>query len=277
MQGASGQVQESLGSCRKALGMLEELEREGPGDAAVLTETATAHLRLGQIQDSLANDRSRALDEFRKALSIDEGLAATDPSSLKYKRRLLADLFNLAEILEKEGDVVAALESQRRAMSLAEALTAADPADAEAQGLLATVASRVGNLLVSAGKPVPAIGVLGRALRIVDSLSATDSANQQTRARTAVVHAGLGRAHALLGADIRLPPDRRKAEWQEAASWFRRAHEVWLDLRRKGSLAGDEAAWPEKLAAELELCDRALQELGGPPHVETAGGISFSD
>ncbi len=277
MQGASGQLQESLGSCRKTLGMLGELEREGPGEAAVLAETATAHQRLGVIQNLLANDRSQALDEIRKALSIDEGLAATDPSSLKYRRRLLADLFNLAEILEKEGDVVAALESQRRAMSLAEALTAADPADAEAQGLLATVASRVGNLLVSAGKPVPAIGVLGRALRIVDSLSATDSANQQTRARTAVVHAGLGRAHARLGDDVRLPSGRRIAEWQEARSWFRRAHEVWLDLRRKGSLAGDEAAWPEKLAAELERCDRALQQLGGPPRTEANNGLSFGD
>src|ERR1019366_10409533 len=155
--------------------------------------------------------------------------------------------------------------SQGRAMLLGEVLTAADPADAEAQGLLATVASRIGNLLVSAGKPAPAIGVLGRALRILDSLSATDPANQQTRARTAVVHAGLGKAHARLGADVRLPSGRRAAGWQEARGWFRRAHAVWLDLRQKGSLAGDEAAWPEKLAAEIDRCDRALQELGGPP------------
>lgn len=277
MLGASGQLQESLENCRKALGMLGELERERPGDAAVLAATASAHVGLGQVQDSLANDRPQALDEFRKALAIDEGLAAADPSNLKYKRRLVADLFNLAETLEKEGDVSAALASQRRAMGLAEALTAADPADAEAQGLLATVASRVGNLLVSAGKPAPAIGVLGRALRILDSLSATDPANQQTRARTAVVHAGLGKAHARLGADVRLPSGRRVAEWREARSWFRRAHEVWLDLRRKGSLAGDEAAWPEKLAAEIGRCDRALQEFGGAPRAETAAGIGFGD
>ncbi|HEX7578959.1 MAG TPA: protein kinase, partial [Thermoanaerobaculia bacterium] len=67
MLGASGQLQESLGNCRKALGMLGELERERPGDAAVLAVTARAHVELGQVQDSLANDRSSALDEYRKA------------------------------------------------------------------------------------------------------------------------------------------------------------------------------------------------------------------
>ena len=266
MLGASGQLQESLGNCRKALGMLGELERERPGDVAVLAETATAHLRLGTIQDSLANDRPKALHEIRSALTIEEGLAAADPTSLKYKRRMVAVLFNLAEILEKDGDVSAAIASQRRAMRLAEDLTAADPADAEAKSLLANVAARVGNLLVTAGKPVPAIGVLDRALRMLEALSATDPENQQTRARTAVVHSGLGRAHARLGAELRLPADRRIAEWQEARSWFRRAHAVWLDFRRKGSLAGEEATWPERLDAEIDRCDQALQELGGPPH-----------
>ena len=265
MQGASDQLQESLRNFQKALDLLGELDRERPGDAAVLAEMASTHLRLGQIQDSLANDRSQALHEFREALAIDEGLAAADRSNLKYKRRLAADLSNLAEALEKGGDLSAAIASQRRSLSLAEALTAADPADADAQDVLATVAGRLGNLLVSAGKPVPAIGVLGRALRILESLSAADPANQLTRGRTAVVHAGLGRAHARLGADVRIPSGRRIAEWREARSWFRRAHEVWLDLRRKGSTAGDEAALPEKLAAEIDRCTRALEELGGPP------------
>ncbi|MFI5180046.1 MAG: protein kinase [Thermoanaerobaculia bacterium] len=265
MQGASGQLKESLGSCQKALGMLGQLEREQPGDVAVLTETASTHLRLGQIQDLLAHDSANALEQFREALAIDEGVAVADPSSLKYKRRLLADHFNIAESLEKSGNISAAIASQRRAMQLAEVLTAADPADAEARGLLATVAGRVGNLLVSAGKPASAIGVLDRALRISDSLSAADPANQQTRARTAVVHAGLGRAHAHLGNDTGLPSDRRIAEWREARSWFRHAREVWLDLREKGSTAGDEDTWPEKLASEIGRCDRALQDLGAPP------------
>ncbi len=82
----------------RALACYEELAREDDSDPTAREEIARASLRAGKIR-AVLNESGPAEQAFRRAISISEGLIATDPQATSSDSIRLDAYFNLAKLL----------------------------------------------------------------------------------------------------------------------------------------------------------------------------------
>lgn len=140
---------------KKALEYLDSLSQEALNDKGLQSELATAYSRIGLIQAggllSNLSDTKGALESYRKAVAIREGLAAVEPDNSE-ARYLLASSYNytgelMAIPLAKPAE---ALPYARKAQAILEPLVAANPTRREFRRELAsayrTIAEATNNL-----------------------------------------------------------------------------------------------------------------------------------
>jgi non-specific serine/threonine protein kinase/serine/threonine-protein kinase len=265
MIGASGDAATGLENCRKALALFEALAAAAPTDTDVRRKLADTHRKIGDILEGAVRDRPGALAAYSKTLSIDEALAAAGPTNPTLRYRLVADHFNIGDVQARMGDKTAALESYRKAAMIMEPLAAADPANGQYRSALGSVYQRFGAMQAEVGHVDTALAYLRRALAIQESVLAKDPSNAISRAFIADSAAGLGNVYSKLAAAAATSRRDRIRYWLVARSWYQRGYDLWLELRKRGSTTGDEAARPEDLARDIAKCDAALANLKTTP------------
>jgi eukaryotic-like serine/threonine-protein kinase len=133
-----------------ALKYLDGLAREAGDDRALKLELAEAYQRIGNIQGNgnynNLGDTQGALTSYRKALALQEPLAADEPRNTDVRRHLARTHALIGDVLWDMGKLNETLESYRRALTLREAEVAENPNDVEAKRELAGLLLSLGDL-----------------------------------------------------------------------------------------------------------------------------------
>ena len=51
-----------------------------------------------------------------------------------------------------------------------------------------------------------------------------------------------------------------RADWSAACDMFQQSHDIWVDMRRRGTLDASDAAKPDQLAQALATCQAMLRK-----------------
>jgi tetratricopeptide (TPR) repeat protein len=265
MLGAAGKTVESLARLRQAIAVLEPLAAAGDSEAKAQLSTAYSDLADilvgGQAVAGVVPDLAAALRAERRALALSEALWSGEPSSPAKRRNVMVDRLKIGERAARAADLATALEQFRGALPLVEAMSREDPANVQAQSDEAFVCQRIGTVMARSGDPLGGAELLRRALAKLADVLRKDPASLMTRARIADSHTGLGYAHAALGAESTLLRAERAEHYRMAMDHFGEGRAFWKEMRDSGRTAGEEAAIPDKLAAQIANCERALGRL----------------
>ena len=112
----------------RALEYLDNLSAQSKGDVSLQKELAAAYERVGDVlgYPYAANlgDKPGALQSYRKALAIREGLAVAIPNDADLQRDLVGNYIRVAQILDSGGDFAGALDVLGKALPIARRIAA---------------------------------------------------------------------------------------------------------------------------------------------------------
>ncbi|HZQ97165.1 MAG TPA: protein kinase [Candidatus Sulfotelmatobacter sp.] len=129
---------------------LDKLAREAKGDLSLQKELAAAYERLGDVQGnpvrSNIGDTPGALQSYRKAVAIREGVAAANPRNDDEQYDLAESHRLLGFLLLDTGDLADALDHTRQAQGITEQLAKNNPSDEKIAQELANVYKLMGDI-----------------------------------------------------------------------------------------------------------------------------------
>jgi tetratricopeptide (TPR) repeat protein len=286
-----GDAKGALELFQKARSIFEKLAAENPTNREQRMFLSAIYARIGALRQALDN-KEGSVAAYRQAIAAGEQLMRQDPVNVMYRRQAATENRAISLVLIRTGNLEEAQKFGDRSAQLFEQLAKDDPADMEAQDALADSYWSQGYLLAKANDSVHALryydsavaiydsimakhpgnlpnglrtvyqlaadlgiktGDTGRALRnaqkeleIDDRLLAADSGNAGAQRNRGVAYTQIGQVHERLG------------EWREARSWYQRGLDVWVDLRKKGTLIPMYAFKLDEATQNVAKCNRAL-------------------
>jgi eukaryotic-like serine/threonine-protein kinase len=173
-----------------ALKYLDGLAREAGGDRALKLELAEAYQRIGNIQGNgnynNLGDTDGALTSYRKALALQESLAADEPKNTDVRRHLAQTYTLIGDVLWDMGKLNETLESYKRALPLREAAVADHPNGVEEKRELAKLLLSLGDLsgndgMANLGDTVAGAAYHRKSLAIREALAAAQPQRAELR------------------------------------------------------------------------------------------------
>jgi non-specific serine/threonine protein kinase/serine/threonine-protein kinase len=243
---------------RKAAATLEAIPNPSAPVQSRLAATYSFTAGILQLQNQLAP----AIVFQRKSLNLMKTISSANPGNARNREFLGEAYYWLGFFYERAIDTPKALEAYRSAADIVTPLSIADPKEARTKHYVALCDHSIGSILVHRGNAAEGLDRLNKSLQIYQELSAADTAGTSTQLSfIADAHATLGSAYAYLGAQHRLPTEKRIAYWKQARSEYRRSLDEWLQIKKRGVLSAFEIHETEDIAAELDKCDAALARL----------------
>ncbi len=135
-QDNQGRSEESVKMFQRSIGLLDQLNRDLPGDEGGRADLGLAHHYLAKTLMKKGSPEE-ALVHQRAAIDLRRGLAADFPKQLSHRVGLALSLSNLGAILTRHGRTAEALESVRSANAIQRALVEEHPEDPNLQSTLA--------------------------------------------------------------------------------------------------------------------------------------------
>ena len=158
----AGKSAEAAAALAKQASILEAQRLERPADRAV-RRSLGQNAYLGGDAAANASDLPRALERYRAAAEIQQGLAAEDASSVTFQRDLAYSLTAIGNTEAALGQTAAALDDFGRTLAVFERMAAADPKSTDARLGLAMSHHNVGQALTKLGRPDEALAAYRRA------------------------------------------------------------------------------------------------------------------
>jgi tetratricopeptide (TPR) repeat protein len=206
---------------RKAIPLIESLLARNPGDEELLY---LASLNYSGLSKALGDpgvpnlgDTKGALEFLRKALEVDETLAAAHPENLAYQQGLGNDHNALGLIFSATGQRKEQLEQYQMAVSIGRRLVAADPRNTLFRRELAVQIGNVGSVMVQLKDKPGALPYFREALAIYEALVAADPSDASVRRQLALGYRNVGVA---LGA----------TDQTQALRSLQKAQQIFADL-----------------------------------------------
>jgi eukaryotic-like serine/threonine-protein kinase len=256
---ASGHFAAGLDQVRKGLALLEALAAASPSDTEAQARVAVVSDMTAGILVEMSADTAPVLAALQRSLGINERLSAAEPQNVRFRHDVAVSHNWMGDLLVRTGDQAGALASYRKAIAILESVSAADPSNESYRSHLAVIRTQAATIVAKTGDPTEALRELHEAQAVLEPLGRADPSNQQIRGSLASVETGLGHAEA------------RRGHWREARQRFASSQQFWLEMRRRGLLAGAQAALPEELAREIARCDAALGEQQRSPAAVVRG------
>ena len=251
----SGDVAAALEANDRALELRAELLARNPTNASFRRMLAISYQNDGDFRD-YSGDSSGALASFRRKLAIDEELVAADPANVQAHGDLGYSLQRLGDILAKRGVHAEALLHYRRS---AESYERGYGQSGNRDGFFALALSHAGVARAHAnlGTRSAALDAIRRAeIRLADAPD--NAANSAQRGSRAQVYEHLAETYVVLATRPDRGPADARADWSAACDMFRRSHDVWEDMRRRGILSVSDASKPGDVAREIARCEQVL-------------------
>ncbi len=255
-----GDLAGGLESCRKGLGIIDQLRPATSPDAMGLRAIGTAYSKSADILAQDPKTVREGLDLYYKALAKHKEAIALDPLNTSYRRAVITDYSDIGDAFAELGDFAAALRSYRDALADQEKLPP-DPRNVQLQQDRAFVLGNIGEMLLKGGDVGGAAREIERALEVLTALPDTTSTRVPVRYTIASDQFRLAQVNAMMAARPGLAHAERVRRWQRARMLYRQSHEVFADLRKRGIAVGREAGKADEVAAALTVADAALNRL----------------
>ena len=139
-------------------------------------------------------DYHRALDEYRKCLTIDRELSVADPANTQAILDLSFSEGKVGLALGELGETGEALTILRKGVARQESLSSKDPNDVVLYGHLANSYTRLAHCLLQGGDAKTAVEYYRKAVAARLKLSAKNSGSNANRGALAECYANLGKA-----------------------------------------------------------------------------------
>ncbi len=211
----------------RALEYLDRLARESAGDPRLQRELASAYERLGDVQGrpNVANigNSALALECYRKALSIREGLVDPDEPNLDIKADIAQTYQRLSSLQKLMGDYQMGLQYDRDALRMYQEMLALDPNNMEYRRKVASSYTALGGGLSQIADWDGALESRRQALRMFEEIVAAGSEDPEDKR-------GLCLAHRRLGGILLMLKDSKQAE-----NHFRKALSLSQEMIRENA------------------------------------------
>jgi eukaryotic-like serine/threonine-protein kinase len=151
IQFEQGQSDESLRSFERSNALLDQLERERPGDPATRADSALAHhyLSLALLNRGKPEE---AIRHQRTAIELRKALAEEFPTKLSYQIELARSFTNLGFIHMRGGQLTEAFDSASRANAIQRTLVVEHPEDPKLRHTLALSTQGMASILNTLGR-----------------------------------------------------------------------------------------------------------------------------
>ena len=183
---------------KRAVEYLDGLAQEAAGDASLQRELATAYERVGEIQGdpytASLGDTASALESYRKAQAIREGLLTTMGNDAGLRREFAMGYLKMGDVLWVTGNLPGAHEVFDKARTIFEPLVEADPGNVQLRYDLSTNYIAIGDTFLEGGDIDSALANHRKALAIREELAAAATESKY--------RAGAGVGYIKIGDDL---------------------------------------------------------------------------
>jgi len=144
---SAGKIQDALETRNRSISALQVLTAKSPDDWQALHYLAQSYKRLMSLYFSQLKDNDRAAAALALAMSIDQRLAAHDPSSAVSALDLATDQGLMATIKHRAGEADASIDLMRQSIGARRAMLAVDSRNFRLRSLLAQDSGKLGTWL----------------------------------------------------------------------------------------------------------------------------------
>ena len=243
--GIKGEWQTSLDNDLEMLAIEEELTSLEPTNLEYVRARATALDHLGDAYRGLRNF-PKALESGRRGLAMYEQILRNDPQDARAKKDVGDCSHHVAETLLASGNYRGALTLLQRTVSIRRGLVALDATNVEYPDDLAESLLLTGESLAASGDFTKAVEVFQEARAISEPIVSTHGHRIDYRRGLARLYTDLGNTFAAL------------KNGNEAASWYRKALELWVGLQNQNALWAKEINMPKEVAEHLSQVSSAI-------------------
>ena len=185
---------------KRALEYLDSLSQEAGTDMSLRRELAFAYEKVGNVQgapnrDNLGNF-SGALESFRKAVAIREGLVQAAPNDAEFQTELARDYGEIGDIVGAMGDLKQALENYRKGSAI---LAAIRKPGSKTRVEMQLLDGRYGDALASSGELDKAVETYQHAVTLTRELAHENPSDRESKRDEAVADIHLGDGYSQMG------------------------------------------------------------------------------
>src|SRR6185436_7196717 len=184
-------------------------------------------------------------ESYQQTLVVRESLVTDYPNDANARRDLAVSYEKIADINMMSGDLTSALTHYRKSLEIFDALSAADRNNALASRSVSISYEHMGDVSLRMGDASEASNMYRKALEIRETLSTADPSSVQLRR-------DLARSYAQLGAAYAAFTSQRSERLRQSVAAYEKSLSLWLDLRNRGVLKGEDMQEPDKVSADLE-------------------------
>jgi len=217
---------EALAAFRQGLEGYAALCASDPSDDLACRAVFVGNYKIGNLETEREHDEEAA-NALREAVRISESFHSRSPGNGMYQRDLAFASGGLGVILLRKGDTAGASLRFRTQSELLRSLADADPGNSNPRIWLGESIRNVGNTLLVEGDTSGGRRRLIESATTLESIVAADPADVSARTELAQTYESLGRSYS----------GRDGGDAVEARSWYVKAREQYLDLRREGRLS----------------------------------------
>ena len=253
--GRTPDTAERLRVYQKAVPLRTRLLEQDPTNPRYQRGLAIGFMKVAVVPGVELRD---AVDYMNRALDILERLSTADPQNARARREVGYAHFQLGRILNDGGKHAEALHSRRRALELRQEISAQDAKNQQARFDLAASHGELAETYVNLKAPAEAMEHGGKGRELLIDLTTSDPNNAVYRRNLGLCYERLAGAHVLSGTNEARLVDERKARLAEARDYYRKAHDVFAELRSRGALMPTDKDNIDKLAAKVAEMQQAL-------------------
>ncbi len=255
-----GRYAEAADFTRRTITRLDATAAGESKNSLTLYNLAMALNFLGRNLTQLGNVKG-ALEAHARALTINEELLKSDPTSADMKRTVWLTYQRTAEAYFAGHDFPSALERYRRAIAMEEELLAAAPLNGQAHDDHSVGLGGLGLTLSELGDLRGGHEALVRASLEAEDLVKQSPSNSRLQSRLALRLMEQGHVSAQLAQQSKRS-DEVASNWRAARDLFARSLKIWSSLRDQNKLGRLDSGKPEEVTHGIAKCDAALSSAG---------------
>jgi tetratricopeptide (TPR) repeat protein len=249
--------EESIASFRRSLPIEEQLIREEPLNVMYRRQAAISNRSLALVLLRVGGLPEARQRSDRSAELFDQ-LAKEDPANAEALEALADSQYSQGYVLQKGNEPGKARTYYEASIATYNLEMSKNPATLPAG--LRTAYQLMADLGIKT-KDVPlALRNARRELEVDGRLLTANAHNASAQRNQGTAYGQIGQAHEVLARRLAESRADRDREWREARVWYRKALDVWVQLRKDGVLIPGYAPRLDESARSVENCDRELSK-----------------
>lgn len=256
----TGQTAQALELFDESRALIGELISEQPLDSVLRHDLASIIAFQSGVFET-QGELDRALQFRRDSLEILEQLAVENPNSGRFQNDYATGLDHIAAVFQLLGRNEEAMRESQRSLEVTRRLADIEPSNLRVNANLRAAHCRL-------GEQAMALGQMDRAAEYFDAYeslcqAALDRLSKDSSIRRdwAVSRYKRYEFEKRLTEQPGASPQVQLSHWRRAKAALAECHDEFVKLRTEGRLTSGDQAVPDDLAAELRVCEQAMDQI----------------